>query len=325
MVVATHNRAHLLERLCTALRAQTGVESFEVLLVDDGSTDETPAVIDRVEQSWPAVKSIRLAHNCGPAAARNEGWRASGAPIIAFTDDDCVPQPTWLAALVRAAEHADIAQGMTIGNPTQSRDGWFAWSPETLAADGTFETCNIAYRRSALESVGGFDETYGARAKPSQKLGRYVAPRWGEDTDLALRVLANGATAAFTAHAIVWHDVKPGGLLDRLRDLPRRGGLVATVKRHPELRRNFDWPWCTDRAHAYVLVAAAGGAGVIANPCDPRRWGVAIALAAPWVRVRGAQYPRSAWSRVLPQWLLVDLADAGVMAIASIRERTLLL
>src|SRR4051812_19853042 len=100
VVVATHNRAELLARLTDALRAQSDVDAFEVIVVDDGSADATPDVLRRIERSWPALRTIRLDENRGPATARNAGWRAATAPIVAFTDDDCVPQAGWLAGLV---------------------------------------------------------------------------------------------------------------------------------------------------------------------------------------------------------------------------------
>jgi GT2 family glycosyltransferase len=313
------------DRLAHALQGQRGVDDFEVVIVDNGSTDDTPAVLRRIAASWPAVRSIRLEQNRGPAPARNTGWRATGAPIVAFTDDDCVPQDGWLAALLSGFAAADIVQGRTVANPTQPRDGWFAWSPETLGPSGFYETCNIAYRRRLLEQLDGFDEGFYSGPRGAREPGKYTAPAWGDDTDLALRARAAGASAAFMDGAIVWHDIKPGGLVDRLRDLPRRSGVVAVVKRHPELRRSFDSPWFMDRAHAYVVVAAAGAVLIARQPRDPRRWVVAVALAWPWVRERGRYYPRKVWPRVLPQWLVVDLMDVGVMAAASARARTFFL
>jgi glycosyltransferase involved in cell wall biosynthesis len=325
VVVATFNRAALLDRLVDALRAQTGIESYEVVVVDDGSTDETPEVLRSLDQGWPALRSIRLDHNQGPAAARNAGWRHATGAIVAFTDDDCIPQPGWLAALVDNSDAADIVQGRTEGNPTQQRDGWFSWSPQTLEPNGTYETCNIAYRRQLLVDVGGFDESFRARVHKSRRRGGYVSPVWGEDTDLAVRSLDSGATFGFADGAVVWHDLKPGRMSDRLRDLPRRGGVVSVVKRHPELRDRFRSRWFLDPGHAYVLVAVAGLAVVARRPSDARRWALAAALAMPWARERGRYYPRRSWPRVLPQWLIVDLVDVGVMAAASARERTLFL
>jgi GT2 family glycosyltransferase len=325
VVVATHNRVGLLDRLVVALQSQVGAPTFEVVIVDDASTDDTPAALDRIQREWPAVRALRLDHNQGPAAARNAGWRAATAPIVAFTDDDCIPQPGWLAALATGFERGDIVQGRTGGNPTQPRIGYFAWAPETTGANGFFETCNIAYRRTLLDKVDGFDETFRSVPRRARARRQYIAPAWGEDTDLALRARVAGGRTAFADEAVVWHDMKAGGLSDRLRDLPRRAGVVAVVKRHPELRQSFDSPLFSQRGHAYVLAVAAGVAIVARRPRAPSSWLAASILASPWVRERGRHYPRHLWPRVLPQWFLVDLVDVGVMAAASVRHRALFL
>ncbi|MDQ1694874.1 MAG: hypothetical protein QOJ03_227, partial [Frankiaceae bacterium] len=120
MVVATHGRAPLLTRLVDALERQESAPSFEVILVDDGSPDDTWSTIERLEQTARVtVRGVRLARQSGPAAARNAGWRATSSPRIVFTDDDCVPQPGWLRTLADGLEEADIAQGVTRPDPAQ--------------------------------------------------------------------------------------------------------------------------------------------------------------------------------------------------------------
>src|SRR5205085_6868290 len=91
--------------------------------------------------------------------ARNAGWRAARAPIVAFTDDDCVPQPGWLAALASGMTDADVVQGRTVLDEAQRR-GPFSPHVEVGGPSWIFQTCNIAYRRSILEAIGGFDERF---------------------------------------------------------------------------------------------------------------------------------------------------------------------
>ena len=95
VVVATHNRAYRLSLLLHALRAQTlPRQEFEVVVVDDGSTDSTPLLLADAERSGDLdLRVLRREPAAGPATARNMGWRIARAPIIAFTDDDCRPSP----------------------------------------------------------------------------------------------------------------------------------------------------------------------------------------------------------------------------------------
>ena len=96
VVAATHNRADRLAALLDALRAQTlGTERFDVVVVDDTSGDDTADVLAAAQARGDlALTVLRHATGRGPAAARNAGWRAARAPVIAFTDDDCRPSPS---------------------------------------------------------------------------------------------------------------------------------------------------------------------------------------------------------------------------------------
>jgi len=104
VVVATHERAERLEDLLAALRRQTLAPSrFEVVVVDDASYDRTPAVLAAEGARGELdLKALRRSVNGGSGLAREDGWRAARAPHIAFTDDDCVPDPDWAEAMLRA-------------------------------------------------------------------------------------------------------------------------------------------------------------------------------------------------------------------------------
>jgi glycosyltransferase involved in cell wall biosynthesis len=325
VVVATCNRANLLARLVTALERQRGAPRFEVVVVDDGSTDDTPAVLDRLaSDTLLDFRSIRIDRNGGVAAARNVGWRSTQGALVAFTDDDCEPQPEWLAALAGALRSADLVQGQTTPNPTQANEGWFAWAPDVRSELGFYETCNMGYRRDVLEAVRGFDEVFRPLRGARRGRGRYRAPIWGEDADLAWRAKAAGKRSAFAADAMVCHDVKPGRLRDRLSLARRQAGLVVVVARHPEVRTAFESRWFVKRAHG--LAAAAAASAVIAGRSRrPAWWVVTATVLGLWVNERRRDYPKSAWPRVLPQWFLIDLADTAVLASASVRHRTFLL
>ena len=115
VVVATRDRAMLLEELLASLRRQTlPADRFEVLVVDDGSGDGTAALL-ATEERQGTLRTVATGHReaVGPAAARNAGWRAARAPVVAFTDDDCVVSPRWLEEGLAACRAAPgcIVQG----------------------------------------------------------------------------------------------------------------------------------------------------------------------------------------------------------------------
>ncbi|MBA2751911.1 MAG: glycosyltransferase family 2 protein, partial [Actinobacteria bacterium] len=146
VVSPTHQRAGRLVRLLAALEVQEHPpDRFEVVVVDDGSTDHTADVLRRaVERGAMDLRTLRVERNQGPAPARNLGWRTASAPLVAFIDDDCTPDPRWLGAMIRAFdrnERLGVAQGHT-----QAPDG--PRGPWTIAreiGDETpwFEACNI--------------------------------------------------------------------------------------------------------------------------------------------------------------------------------------
>lgn len=319
VVVATRGRAGLLPRLVEALAAQRLPGALEAVVVDDASPDDTWPTLERLAATAPfPLRPLRLARRAGPATARNAGWRATTAPVIAFTDDDCVPRPGWLAALLRALDAgADLVQGRTVPNPNQlHRRRAFARTIETTAESGFYETCNMAYRRSVLKALGGFDE-------------RFRHP-YGEDTDLAWRAKEAGYTSAFASDAEVWHDVVPSSFLARLRDARRREGMVLAVARHPRLRETLDHPLFYRPTHPHALLAAAGVAAWLGRPRSPRRFVLGALAAAPytWHRTRGADgiwCRKREWPIYVPAFLAADLADIAVLAWASLRHRTFLL
>jgi GT2 family glycosyltransferase len=316
VVVPTRDRAARLPRLLAALEAQDVADGFEVVVVDDGSRDATPGVLRTLaEAAAVPVRTIRFETSRGPAAARNAGWRAANAPTVAFTDDDCAPEPGWLRALGAALEGADIAQGRTALDPAQDHNRRpFSHFIGVDGETGYYETCNIAYRRDALQRVGGFDEGF-----------RHP---FGEDTDLAWRVKAAGGRSVFVADAVVLHDVIPLTFREHLARLPRREGLVRALGRHPDLRREigvglFLWP-----THPPALAVLAAGAAAMARPSRPTFGAVAAAVAwyahvCRWNTPKPAR--RLQWTTVVPLRLAADVYEIAVLARASARHRTVLL
>ncbi|MBV8957878.1 MAG: glycosyltransferase [Actinobacteria bacterium] len=313
VVVATRNRAHLLPRLVAALAAQTGVDGLEVVVVDDASTDDTPAVLERLAGS----ASIRLVTRRreiagGAATARNDGWRSAVGDVVLFTDDDCVPQPGWAARLVAELDEADVVQGRTVPAPGQTQDlGPFSHTIEVTSEAGEYETCNMAYRRPVLEAVGGFGEEF-----------RYP---YGEDTDLAWRAKAAGFRTAFAAEAVVHHDVRPSHFGTYLRDRRRREGMVLTMRNHPNLRRRLWGGLFLHPSHAAALSVAVTGVAA-ARQRTPVRMAMAAASGGWYAwncrQTRPRPRRRVAWLGVVPAALVADLYETAVVVRAAIRYRT---
>lgn len=177
VVVATYNQWNLLARLLDALAQQTiSWEGFEIVVVNDGSTDETGDLLLRLS---PLMGNVRvITHtNRGPAASRNRGIAAARGDLVAFTDSDCVPEHDWVERVAAAFTRDPAVLGVEGAVYTTPEDvGPFTHQVENLNG-GLFCTANMAYRREALIHVGGFDEdfTYGH-----------------EDTDLSLRIAQLG-------------------------------------------------------------------------------------------------------------------------------------
>jgi GT2 family glycosyltransferase len=318
VVVATHNRAPLLTRLFAGLEAQTGLDGFEVVIVDDASTDDTWANLNALADSSSLdITCIRLPRNAGPATARNLGWQSTTAPIVAFTDDDCVPSPTWLAQLLKSATEADIVQGRTVPNPTQQHNlGPFSRTLDVSYEDGYYQTCNVAYRRELLERLGGFFEKF-----------RFPA---GEDTDLAWRAKESGATTYFDVDAVVRHDIRRSDFWVAVKDSWRWQSAALAVSRHPRLRESFVATYFWRESHRLALGALAGVAAVAAAPRSRIAWAGAAAAAAPYVRYRTrtaplpAAGPKRRWL-LLPGALAVDTAEITACLVGSVKHRTLVI
>jgi GT2 family glycosyltransferase len=178
-------------RCLEALGAQTLARAdYEVIVVSDGPDESTRAELDG---GHCALRHLVLPRQSGPAAARNAGWRAASSDIVAFTDDDTVPDAAWLAEGLKAlAQGCDAATGRIVMPlphvPTDyERDA-------ARLADAEFVTANCFVKAAMLQAVGGFDERF--------KLA------WREDSDLHFRLLAHGAVVKRAPGAIVVHPVR---------------------------------------------------------------------------------------------------------------------
>lgn len=198
VVVPTYRRPDLLERCLAALLHETlACDAYEIIVCDDGPSDQVRDVVGAARSGaapCPNIRYVAVVGTQGPAGARNKGWRAALAPIIAFTDDDTIPDPGWLEAGLDAMDSdADAVVG-TIQMPLPPR-------PTDLERDAArltqaeFVTANCFVRRDVLEALGGFDERF--------------TLAWREDSDLHFSLLERGCRVVAAPQALVVHPLRP--------------------------------------------------------------------------------------------------------------------
>ena len=253
VVIATHERPRLLLRCVSALQRQNlPASDYEIVIVDDGSSEAARRTTLRhltALSRAPGQATVRYLHqadNRGPATARNVGWRAAEAAIIAFTDDDTLPHPDWLREGLRAvAAGADAVAGrIEVPLPPQPTD----YERDAAGLAGAdFATANCFVRKSALEAIGGFDERFRAA--------------WREDTDLEFSLRAHGAIVGSAADARVLHPVRPAGFGVSLRQQRKVMFDALLYKKFPEWYRAYVRP---RPPLAYYAMVACGILGAVA-------------------------------------------------------------
>lgn len=169
VIVPTCRRPALMERCLQALLAQTlAPDCFEILVVDDGHDEATRAMVEghAARHAQPRIRYLRPPSGHGPAVARNCGWRAAQAPVVAFTDDDTQPAADWLqqglAALVLHRDWVALAGQVKV--PRAAAEPAQRPTDHELMTRGqeTAElvTANAFVWRDALDKVDGFDERF---------------------------------------------------------------------------------------------------------------------------------------------------------------------
>lgn len=307
--IAVKDRRALLALCLDGVAAQT-YRDFEVVVVDNGSTDGTPDEARR--ERGVAVRVVSQLGSLG--AVRNAGVAASDGEIVAFVDSDCVPTPEWLARGIAAFDDASVAtvQGRTLPDPAMARGRWHV-TQEITAFTSRYEACNLFYRRDALVSAGGFDEQIGF---------------FGEDSTAGWAVRRLGFGERFAPDAVVHHTVTHPGIRWHLRRGLRYRNWNGLVRRFPEMRSMFWHRVFLRRESAQTLLAliafVVGSAGAVAGRPVIALAGVICVLPFLW---RHRPYT---WRR---RTAIVDALGGAGFDVAvevgllwgSIRERTLLL
>ena len=204
LVICTRNRAPQLERTLHACQNLVFDRPWEIVIINNGSTDQTADAIHRFANR--SNLQVIQCHEARPGLshARNRGIQQAQAPIIVFTDDDCYPDPTFLTRIwhcmadtnivfcggrVRLFDPAD--QPITIQESTQPR----RFESAEGFTSGLILGANMSIRRDALLACRGFDERMGAGSRFKS----------GEDTDLLRRLLEKGFTGVYDPDVVVFH------------------------------------------------------------------------------------------------------------------------
>ncbi|RLC36933.1 hypothetical protein DRH29_03415, partial [candidate division Kazan bacterium] len=210
VLIPTYDRRETLGKALRALFLQQGLEqvAWEVIVIDDGSTDGTGALVAKLVTESPAPLIYLYQENSGPAAARNQGIRTARAPLVLMIGDDILAAPNLLAKHLAAHKRYPLLQDAVLGlvewAPSLNVTPFMHWWVENRFRFGAlqagkvepdfsfFYTCNISVKREFLLNHGLFDESFRAAAY--------------EDTELAYRLDQAGLRIHFIPQATAYHD-----------------------------------------------------------------------------------------------------------------------
>lgn len=209
IIVATKNREDILKRALAAMLKQN-YRGYEIIVVSDGSTDNTAAMMEEICKRHKNVKFINNVQSKGPATARNAGIRMSRAEYVVIMDDDCIPEKNWLRNLLEPFKH-DKKIGI-------------------VSSYGYHGGTSTAYRKNVLVKAGLFDEEF--------------PENYREDTDTVFKILDLGYIVKLIDNAKFEHFHKqPNGLLGKIKYCWKRVWIhkndVLLFKKHPKRTADF--------------------------------------------------------------------------------------
>ncbi|MFT3894222.1 MAG: glycosyltransferase [Anaerolineales bacterium] len=241
VVVPTYQRPHLLLKCLHALVQQNfPPDAYEIIVVDDADSDETRSLVEGFSAkeipsitasasspgaeagACPPIRYYPATLTQGPAAARNLGWRTARGEIIAFTDDDCLPDPDWLRKGLSAmqADVAGVSGKVIVPIPNIPTD--YEKNVSRLG-DCEFLTANCFFRRDVLEAVNGFDERY--------------TMAWREDSDIQFKLLSLSCKLVCAPNAKVIHPVREASWGVSIQEQRKSMFDALLYKKYPDLYR----------------------------------------------------------------------------------------
>lgn len=224
VIIPAYNAEKTLSSCLESLAEQSvRKEDYEIIVVDDGSTDGT----SKIAKGFNANHIFQT--NKGPAAARNRGAREARGAIILFTDSDCVPEHNWIQEMVGPFSDADVV-GVKGAYKTRQKEmaARFAQAEfedrydllQKSSSIDMIDTYSAAFRKDVFLKMGGFDESFPVANN--------------EDTDLSYRLAAAGYKLVFSQNAFVYH-THPDTLMKYLRLKFRRGyWRMVVYRRYPD-------------------------------------------------------------------------------------------
>jgi glycosyltransferase involved in cell wall biosynthesis len=243
IVIPAYNAGKtIVQAVAQSVAQAKGPMEVEVIVVDDGSNDDTAKIAES------AGATVIRQENAGPAAARNRGWKSGTGQVICFTDADCVPSAGWIENLLDGFGNREI--GAVAGSyEIANSSSWLAYwvhqgimerhkrMPPCVQAFGSY---NVSIPRYVLEATGGFDPGYRQAS--------------GEDNDLSYRIIKNGWRIAFRPKAKVAH-YHPERVWQYLLEQYRHGFWRAKLyKEHPDMVRGDDYTRLRDRLEPILVL-----------------------------------------------------------------------
>ncbi len=298
VVVCTYNGSRTIRQCFEGLR-KLDYPNFEVIVVDDGSTDQTAAIVQK-----SGFRSIRTA-NRGLSHARNVGLQAATGEIVAYLDDDAYPDPHWLTHLASSFLRT-LHAGVGGPNIPPGDDGWIADcvanSPggpvHVLLTDRSAEHipgCNMAFRKNALQAIGGFDPQF------------RVA---GDDVDVCWRIQHQGWTLGVNPAAMVFHH-RRNSVRAYWKQQMGYGKAEALLERKwPEKYNAAGHPRWTGRVY--------GPRGPLASWWTRGRIYQGIWGSAPYQALYQPTHNLASTLPLMPEWYLVVFALSVLSATAAL-------
>lgn len=237
IIVSTYNREGYLKK-CIASLLEIDYPTFEIIIVNDGSTDGTKKFLDVTNHD--KIKTIHHEHNQGLSIARNSGIKQAAYDFIAFTDDDCIVDKNWLKELSEGFSNDEI--GLVIGQIFYSNKNYQGYFPERLVSNLNARWpmgANVAYRKNIFDTCGDFNNFF----------FKYN----NEDSEMAIRVIDKGFLFSRSINAIVYHQKMDWSVRSLLKSAKNASVWPVLKKQYPR---------------SYLIFGPPVKFGLVVNPED---------------------------------------------------------